>query len=148
MPLQTSYAIKDRLVGSPALPRTGGSGADLLGDVTHRDRDNPLSGAHREEGPLVLGKAGITGTETVPCLGDYLAKRHPAAICSAIHRGLQATVTVPPMLDPGRALTGISRTPQEFTAMDEEVESLLMKGAIEQVHGQTQGLFLLPFSTL
>ena len=50
------------------------------------------------------------------------------------------------MLDLGRALTNMPHTPQDISAMDEEVNSLLHKEAIEQVHGHSQPrFFLLPF---
>ena len=44
-------------------------------------------------------------------------------------------ISVPPLLGSDRALTGLTRSPQEHTAMEEEVGSLLRKGAIEQVYG-------------
>ena len=93
-------------------------------------------------GPLGAGEA-VDITETVPCLGDYAKAwrsitQQPFVLQSVVGYRLDF-VTLPLLLGPGRALT-VSRSLQ-INVMGEEIEALLKKGAIEQVHGDSPGFF-------
>ena len=60
--------------------------------------------------------------------------------CGKLQTGL---VCIPPLssLGPDRALTGSTQLSLKDTIMGEEVESLLKKGAIEQVHEDSPGFY-------
>ena len=93
-------------------------------------------------GPLGAGEA-VDVIETVPCLGDYAEAwrsitQQPFVLQSVVGYRLDI-VTIPPLLGPGRALT-VSRSLQ-INVMGEEIEALLKKSAIEQVHGNSPGFF-------